>query len=363
MKSLTAAQSTSLQRTYRYLRVGIAATVVVIFVAVAVTTALLDAAGLVAPLMALIPTRIDNSSVPGFEPCAAGTECVPAALQVGIGVGVVTYAIVGLGGWVVALYLTSKGPRSTSVVVSLVTSPIILIAASLGIIAISGRGVERALLDAAGLVAPLMALIPTRIDNSTVPGFEPCAVGTECVPAELQVGIGVGVVTYAIVGLGGWVVALFLTSKGPRATSVVVSLVTSPIILIAAPVLFFFWRDGLLFGGHLVAAGAFFLLIAAVAVSDDFHSDVEKRPTRRVKRTYRIIGVVMGVNVAVTIGLIIAGVQGPSWLPVGFAGELLGLALFFVFWILQSSRVWDEDEAERVRTKVRAARRRKKVVA
>ena len=301
MKSLTAAQSTSLQRTYRYLRVGIAATVVVIFVAVAVTTVLIGH-----------PLR----SISAYY------------------------------------YTAAQGPFVGA-----------LIAASLGIIAISGRGVERALLDAAGLVAPLMALIPTRIDNSTVPGFEPCAVGTECVPAELQVGIGVGVVTYAIVGLAGWVVALFLTSKGPRATSVVVSLVTSPIILIAAPLLFFFWRDGLLFGGHLVAAGAFFLLIAAVAVSDDFHSDVEKRPTRRVKRTYRIIGVVMGVNVAVTIGLIIAGVQGPSWLPVGFAGELLGLALFFVFWILQSSRVWDEDEAERVRTKVRAARRRKKVVA
>ena len=286
MKVLSTEQSTSLQRTYRYLRVGIGATVVVIFVAVALTTIVIGH-----------PLR----SISAYY------------------------------------YTAAQGPFVGA-----------LVAAALGIIAISGRGVERALLDAAGLVAPLMALIPTRIDNSTVPGYAPCATGTECVPAELQAGIGVGLVTYAIVGLSGWVVALFLTNRGKRSTSVVVSLVTSPIILIAAPLLFFVWRDGLLIGGHLAAAGVFFFLIAAVALSDDFHSDVEKTPTRRVKRTYRIIGVVMGVNVAVTIALIIAGLDVSPWPPVGFIGELIALALFFVFWILQSSRVWDEDDPETI---------------
>lgn len=297
MKVLTNEQSTSVQRTYRYLRVGIAATVVVIFVAVAVTTVIIGH-----------PLR----SISAYY------------------------------------YTAAQGPFVGA-----------LIAASLGIIAISGRGVERALFDAAGVVAPLIALIPTRIDNSTIPGYAPCAPGPECVPAELHAGIGVGLISYAIVGLAAWVVALFLTSRGPRSTGVVVSLVTAPVILIAAPLLFLLWPEGLLFGGHLTAAGVFFLLIAAVAIFDDFHSDVEKSPTRRVRRTYRIIGVIMGLNVGLTILLITAGVEGPER-PVGFVGELLALALFFVFWILQSSRVWDEDELEHASAKIRAAARPKK---
>ena len=41
----------------------------------------------------------------------------------------------------------------------------------------------------------VVALIPTRIDDYTVPG---CAPGTDCVPAEFHLGIGVRLVTYAI---------------------------------------------------------------------------------------------------------------------------------------------------------------------
>jgi hypothetical protein len=296
MKVLTHEQSSSVQRTYRYLRVGIAATVAVIFVAVAVTSIIIGH-----------PLR----SVSAYY------------------------------------YTSAQGPFVGA-----------LIAASLGIIAISGRGAERALFDGAGLIAPLIALIPTRIDNSTIPGYAPCPPGTECVPEQFHAGIGVGLVTYAVIGLAGWVMALLLTRSTPRTTGVVVSLVTAPVILITAPLLFFVWKDGLLFGGHLVAAGAFFLLIAAVAVTDDFQSDVEKSPTRRVKRTYRIIGVIMGLNVVLTILLIVVGAEGPA-LPVGLIGELLALALFFVFWILQSFRVWDEDELLDGTAKIRSAARPK----
>lgn len=281
MKVLTHEQSTSVQRTYRYLRVGIAATVAVIFVAVAVTSIIIGH-----------PLR----SVSAYY------------------------------------YTSAQGPFVGA-----------LIAASLGIIAISGRGAERALFDAAGLIAPLIALIPTRIDNNTIPGYAPCPPGTECVPEQLHAGIGVGLLTYAVIGMAGWVMALLLTRTAKRTPGVVASLVTAPVILIAAPLLFFVAKDVLLFGGHLIAAGAFFLLIAAVAVTDDFQSDVEKSPTRRVKRTYRVIGVIMGLNVVLTIVLIVLGVESADR-PVGFVGEMIALALFFVFWILQSSREWDEDE-------------------
>lgn len=294
MKVLTTEQSSAVQRTYRYLRVGIAATVAVIFVAIAVATIEISQ-----------PLR----SVSAYY------------------------------------YTSAQGPFVGA-----------LIAASLGIIAISGRGAERAFFDAAGVVAPLIALIPTQIDNSTIPGYAPCPGATECVPEQFHAGIGVGVVTYGVIGIACWIAALFFTRRAPRTTGLTVSLVTTPAILLAAPVLFFVARDVLLTAGHIIAAGAFFLLIALVAMTDSFESDVEKAPTRRVQRSYRIIGVIMGVDVVATIILVVAGLDSPAF-PVGFIGEMIALALFFAFWILQSRREWADDDQSYTVTKKRTPTR------
>ena len=95
--------STSLQRTYRYLRIGVAGTVVVIFVSV---------------LLA-----------------------VPAV------------------GWLTSVSDYFYSPARDAFVGA-------LIAASLALLALSGRGLERGLLDAAALFAPLIALVPTNASRA-----------------------------------------------------------------------------------------------------------------------------------------------------------------------------------------------------
>ena len=127
------AEDTSLQRTYRYLRLGIGSTILVIFVAVTVVSidtheilpsisqyfytparssfvgaliaasialfalsghgrqrVLLNAAAIFAPLIALVSTPI-----PGVDGCAFAGGCVPKDAEADIDAGVTTYLIVG----------------------------------------------------------------------------------------------------------------------------------------------------------------------------------------------------------------------------------------------------------------------------
>lgn len=78
--------TTSLQRTYRYLRLAIAGAVVVVGALIAVSVCffalsgrgaervLLDAAATVVPLVAIVPTMISPGSVPGID-----AHCPPGA--------------------------------------------------------------------------------------------------------------------------------------------------------------------------------------------------------------------------------------------------------------------------------------------
>ncbi len=279
--------TTSLQRTYRYLRVGIAATVGVIAVAVLVATVQMGELW---------------SSISAYYYSAAQTLFVGA-----------------------------------------------LIAASLGIIALSGRGVERALLDAAGILAPLIAIIPTPITPGTVPGSgEPCPNGGDCTPTGFHEGITVGIVTYSAVGLALWIIAMVLTrpkAAGPRARSVKVSLVLSPVILCAVSILWLspITNDFMLSMGHFAAAGVFFLLIAAVSIRSNFGFEGEIDPPLSVKRAYFAIGAVMFFDVVALIVIVVARLEGPDWFPFVLVGEFIALLAFCAFWILQSKYKWYQE--------------------
>ena len=137
----------SLQRTYRYLRMGIGGTVLLIFVSVAV-----------------------------------------AMTQVGVLSSVSAY------------FYT---PARTVFVGA-------LIAASLGLLAISGTGVERALLDVAGLLAPLVALVPTPLVPGSVPGITiECGSADSCVPSAYHLDVFNGITTYLLVSVVIIVAAFF----------------------------------------------------------------------------------------------------------------------------------------------------------
>ncbi len=288
---IAVAASTTLQLTYRNLRLGIAATVVLIGVAVTLVT-------------------IDD----------------------GVLVSISAY------------YYT---PARNVLVGALV-------AAALGMLALSGRGVQRALLDAAALFAPLIALVPTLLTPSKSPGAadDVCGAAATCTPSTVLPDVEIGVWTYLIVGTGAVVVAIVVASVRAEREgwAAVRSLVPSFAIAIAVLVVVFVaWtaqREAFLASTHLAASVVFFGLIAGVAVANAI--EPADHPTWRFPAALRVAYWVIAVALVVDLlGLIVVVGSGlavevtPSPL---FVGEAIALGLFVVFWVVQSVQKWNEDD-------------------
>lgn len=270
------AASTSSQRTYRYLRLGIAGTVVVIFTSVGVA-----------------------ATTVGWLPSVSDYFYTPARAS-----------FVGA-----------------------------LIAVSLALVALSGRGAERALLDAAALFAPLIALVPTTLAPGAIPDVvAPCAV--RCFPPAYEQLAANGVITYLIVGTLTVLVALLLaTLKQLDLAAVGFSLIVTAAVLVVVAATWLFARDAFLAHGHFVATIAFFGLFAAVAVISAFPRRGAP-PAPVFRGLYVVIAVALaGVLVAYMVLLPQADARG---LPIVLLAEAAALLLFFAFWVVQGIEKWND---------------------
>lgn len=273
--------SASLQRTYRYLRMGIGGTVVLIFVSIAVATT-----------------------------------------QVGVLSSVSAY------------YYT---PARTVFVGA-------LIAASLGLLAISGTGVERALLDAAGLLAPLIALVPTPLRPGSVPGLAmSCDPGSiTCVPSAYVPDVANGITTYLVMTVVIVVAAFLIFKRGNQEFRAVLgSLLGATALVLVVALMWAFARDTFLQHAHVTAAIIFFLAIGSCAVAKAFEHYHGARPTRTYQRLYWIIAAGFLLDAAVAVAVIYGGWLESFLIPPVLLCELLALALFLLYWILQSFPRWD----------------------
>ena len=265
--ALTAAAptATSSQRTYRYLRIGTAATVVAIFTAVA-----------------------SASTVVGMLPSVSAYYYSPAR-DVFVGA---------------------------------------LIAASLALLALSGRGPSRSLLDAAAVFAPLIALVPT---TAPTPGDEAetvTSVVTYVVIGAVVVGVAV-VLTVAgsTDRVGGWI------SIGAATAVLTVVAVTAW----AAPEIFARWA-------HPIATLIFFGLIAAVAV---LAATTRADPVAPWMRAGYIGIAALLVVTGIAFGVVTA-IGFDAGVPPVLLCEVAALALFLAFWVLQTVQWWsDPDPAVR----------------
>lgn len=248
--------STSLERTYRYLRLGVALMVAVIFASVAV-----------------------------------------AAASVG---------------WLPSISDYYYSPARTSFTGA-------LIAVSLALFALSGRGLERALLDAAALFAPLIALIPT-----TGPQCLP-----RCLPSAYEADAANGVATYLIVGALALVTAAALAAFGQiswRALAPTGALAVA--VLIALALFWVFARDAVLASGHVVVTVVFFGLFAAVALRGTVTASAFRVP----------YAVVAGLLVIVLAAYLVFFPRGV------LLAEAAALVLFAAFWIVQSIEKWGQPD-------------------
>ncbi len=267
-------ETTSLQRTYRYLRIGLAGTVVVIFVSVAVAI----------PVVGLLPSISHYFYTPARN------------------------------GFVGALF-----------------------AGSLALLALSGRHAEPVLLDAAALVAPLIAIIPTEIAPGSVPGLaDGCT--DACVPGAFWPSINNGIATYLIVGTLAVIVAIAL----PGFRRIIPGGLIAIAVLAVVAVTWGFFFDAFVAYGHLVATVVFFGLVAAVSVVNAVgRREDEFPPTRAFRVSYIVLAVLMVLDLGVLIPSTVFG-GGAAWGVL--IGEAFALGLFLIFWLLQTAQKWDDPD-------------------
>ena len=220
-----------------------------------------------------------------------------------------------------------------------------LVAVGLGLVAIKGReGAEDVMLNLAGMLAPLVALVPTPISR-TVSGFE---VDQRTVPAVLVPYVENNVSALIVLGVVGFTFAWTTVAKsGSRQRRDVLGLSAGAVLLVGLAVWFGVGRSSFLEYGHYAAAVPMFGLITAVAVVNARHAR-EAALTSRLgpatyRRAYAAIAWAMG-GIIVVAGLVFAletaGLSPfVSWL---FWVEVFLLALFAAFWVFQTVEHWHE---------------------
>lgn len=221
-----------------------------------------------------------------------------------------------------------------------------LVAVSLALLALSGRGPSRSLLDAAALFAPLIAFVPTQVPAGPLGDLlVNCGGAPACVPPAVWPSVDNGVTSYLVIGVLALVLTLLLgVPWGGRDPLIPLARIW-PSVVAAAAVLLVVWLlwwlafDVFLRWTHYVATIAFFALIAAVAVLEAFgmRTDVPGRPPRRFRIAYIAIAIAI---LADLVALTVIGLIGLSTTPAVFVCEFALLGLFAAFWTLQTVEKW-----------------------
>lgn len=206
-----------------------------------------------------------------------------------------------------------------------------LIAAAVCLFALSGRGASRALLDAAALFAPLVAIIPFSDVTAD--------------PATVFADVRVGLTAYLVVGALVVGIGAALTARGeidPREAGL--SLGLGGGILLIVGVGWMLAPGVVLAVGHVIAAVVFFALIAATALLEAFRP-ATGATAPWLRTAYAVLGSSLAAVLVATLAL--SGERFYAWRPV-LIGESIALLLFAAFWVLQTAQNWrDRDPSLR----------------
>lgn len=226
-----------------------------------------------------------------------------------------------------------------------------LVGVAFSLVAIRGRrGGENALLDLAGMLLPLVAIVPTPVEGTTQ---APCPTASKCIPDELLSGVEVGVAALLILGAAGLVFAGWTLTREHQAHPVAARRGFAGAVGIWAAVAVWFgptsgWalRQSFLANGHYVAAILMFACVVGVALINARRSERDIR-IARVRVSYR--PVYRAVAWAMTVTLVgavaywavaIRPVPGAQSRVILFL-EVVVLALFAVFWVAQTAEFWN----------------------
>lgn len=227
-----------------------------------------------------------------------------------------------------------------------------LVAIGPALIAIKGRqGWEDVGLDIAGMVIPLVALVPASRDL----GRSVCGPDVDrCIPPDLVPAVQNNVVSLVVLGAAGLVFAWWSAGRR-RDRPTTVALLVATAVWLATSVWFWLGRESFLAGAHYAAAVVFFGLIAGVAFLNGRlaprRQHVPLVAPRRYGQAYAAIGGLMVMTILVAVVLFAgSGLLGLQLLPsTTFIVEAVLMALFVAFWIVQTVENWDEEAAVEAR--------------
>ncbi|MGH3335793.1 MAG: hypothetical protein ACRDOZ_08230, partial [Nocardioides sp.] len=144
-----------------------------------------------------------------------------------------------------------------------------LLAVGLGLVAIKGRkGPEDLMLNLAGMLAPLVALVPTPI-SVPVAGFE---VERRTVPAALVPAVENNVAALLVLGVVGLAFTWATVGDGPSRSAHLRGIAAASVLVVGLAGWFGFGRESFLEYGHYAAAVPMFGLIVGVAVVNARHT-------------------------------------------------------------------------------------------
>lgn len=228
-----------------------------------------------------------------------------------------------------------------------------LVAASLALLALSGRNRATILLDIAAVFAPLIALVPTGIDPGhpidglTCPGTE------DCVPAAYLDDVRAGVATYAVVVIAVVIAMAVIRANRKIATpgaglvstiAVVTAVVVAGLAFVPglnAEFPFNFWPYPPSI--HFAVTLIFFGIFAAVPI---LHSrgpvdDTETPPTARQRSIYRWVARLLIADLLLLLAAFFFRDRLGAF-PLVLIGEAAALCLFAWFWWVQTLQRWSD---------------------
>jgi hypothetical protein len=222
-----------------------------------------------------------------------------------------------------------------------------LVAIGVALIAVKGcTDLEDALLNVAGVLAPIVAFVPT-----TPPRADDVCKATGFIgggDAGAKAMIDNNVIAFAIGGLLAiiltWCVGRFVEGGArpvderpapdpkPSAASIGIGLALSLVLLAIGLIWYFGFRDSFLDQAHGGAAGAMFGIVAVVMLINAFTARPTFRPWYGA-----LFGTMVGGVVVALVGIRI----DDEWRHQILVLEILELTPFAIYWVLQTVEHWD----------------------
>lgn len=226
----------------------------------------------------------------------------------------------------------------------------VLVALGLGLIVVRGRGVEDVLLNLAGMLAPVVAFVPTAASEATGSADRYGTLADlDSSPLPAQAGGTNTVWSLVVVGAVGLGFAAFTARRlsGTARRDAVRGVIAGSVLVAGLAAWLAIGPDSFLRVAHYVAAAGLFGVFVVVArlnarsAVDTDAPVMRMLPAGRRRTAYAAISWSMLATVVVAgmLGLLELGGRTPvdHWL---FVIEAVLLVLFATFWLLQTVEYW-----------------------